>query len=108
MTDKLPEKRSEIILYPAEGGRHRIEVRFEDDTVWLSQRQLSNLYDVGIGTINHHIKEIYDDGELSLEATIRRYRIVQPEGGQRVERTVEHYNLDMILAVGYRVRSLNQ
>ncbi|MDO8971801.1 MAG: RhuM family protein, partial [Saprospiraceae bacterium] len=64
-----------------------------------------DLYQVGVNTINHHIKSIYDDGELSDEATIRQYRIVQTEGGREVRRRVEHYNLDMILAVGYWVRS---
>jgi len=108
MSDLLPdtpEKRSEIILYRTEDGQSRIQVRIEDETVWLSQRLLADLYQVGVNTINHHIKSINDDGELLPAATIRQYRIVQTEGSRQVERLVEHYNLDMILAVGYRVRS---
>jgi hypothetical protein len=102
---ELPEKRSEIALYRTEDGKNHIQVRFEDETVWLSQRLLADLFQVGVNTINHHIKGIYDEGELLPEATIRHYRIVQTEGGRQVERPIEHYNLDMILAVGYRVRS---
>jgi len=100
-----PQGGSEIILYQSEDGRSRIEVRMEGGTVWLSQRLIADLYQVGVGTINHHIKGIYEDQELSPGATIRSYRIVQTEGGRRVERLVEHYDLDLILAVGYRVRS---
>jgi hypothetical protein len=77
----------------------------EDDTVWLSQRQLADLYQVGVNTINYHIKQIYLDGELEQEATIRNYRIVQSEAKREVTRSVEFYNLEVILAVGYRVRS---
>ena len=95
----------EIILYQAEDGQTRIECRFAEKTVWLTQRLLADLYQVGVNTINHHIKEIYADGELTAVATIRQYRIVQTEGERRVERQVDHYNLEMILAVGYRVRS---
>jgi len=103
--DKLPEGHSQIILYQTEDGRSRIQVRMEAGTVWLSQRLLADLYQVGVNTINHHIKGIYGDRELSPEATIRQYRIVQTEGDRQVGRLVEHYNLDMILAVGYRIRS---
>jgi len=97
---KLPEGRSQIVLYQTEGGKSRVQVRMEAGTVWLTQRLLADLYQVGVNTINHHIKSIYEDGELLPEATIRQYRIVQTEGA----RQVEHYNLDMIPAVGYRIR----
>ena len=103
--EKPPEGRSQIVLYQTEDGRSCIQVRMEAETVWLSQRLLADLYHVGVNTINHHIKSIYEDGELLPEATIRQYRIVQTEGARQVRRQVEHYNLDMILAVGYRVRS---
>lgn len=103
--DNLPENNSEIILYQAEDGTSRIQVRIEDETVWLSQRLLAELFQVGVNTVNHHIKSIFDDGELLPEATIRQYRIVQTEGGRQIERLVEHYNLEMIIAIGYRVRS---
>ena len=100
-----PKSAGEIILYQTEDGRTRIECRFAEETVWLTQRLLADLYQVGVNTINHHLKRIYTEGELPPEATIRRYRIVQTEGGRTVERQVDHYNLEMILAVGYRVRS---
>jgi hypothetical protein len=96
---------SEIAIYQTKDGRSCIQVLIEGETVWLSQRLLADLYQIGVNTINHHIKSIYDDGELSRGATIRQYRIVQIEGSRQVERMVEHYNLDMILAIGYRVRS---
>ena len=108
MTDQAPHNTrpdSAIAIYQTEDGSSRIQVRIEDETVWLTQRLISDLYQVGVNTINHHIKGIYEDGELSSEATIRQYRIVQTEGKRQVRRLVEHYNLDMILAVGYRVRS---
>ena len=80
-------------------------VLLDGDTVWLTQKHLAELYQVGVNTINHHIKGIYGSDELFPEATIRKYRIVQTEGRRRVERLVDHYNLEMIIAVGYRVRS---
>ncbi len=100
-----PRPKGEIVVYRAAGGGNQIRVLLEGETVWLTQRLLSDLYQVGVNTINHHVKEIFEDGELSPGATIRRYRIVQTEGARQVERMVDHYNLDMILAVGYRVRS---
>lgn len=105
MTEKSGRE-SDIVIYQTDDGRSRIQVRVGEETVWLSQRLLSELYQVGVNTINHHIKSIYDDKELSPDATVRQYRIVQTEGGRQIERLVEHYNLDMILAIGYRVRSL--
>jgi hypothetical protein len=97
--------RSEIILYQTEDGKSRIEVRLQDETVWLSQKLMAELFQVGINTINYHIKEVYKEGELSSEATIRKYRIVQNEGPRQVSRQVDFYNLDVIISVGYRVRS---
>lgn len=72
-----PKSRGEIILYQTEDGRTRVECRFADENIWLTQRLLAELYQVGVNTINHHIKEILADGELTAEATIRNYRIVQ-------------------------------
>lgn len=86
---KLPEGRSQIVLYQTEEGSSRIEVRMEAGTVWLSQRLLADLYQVGVNTINDHIKRIYEDRELLPEATIRQYRIVQTEGDRQVARLVE-------------------
>ena len=98
-------RRGEILLYQTEDGRTRVECRFEDETIWLSQALMAELYQIGVGTVNHHLRAIYDDGELDPGATIRRYRIVRREGQREVTRQIEHYSLDAILAVGYRVRS---
>ena len=108
MTDHLPEKRtpsSEILFYQTEDGRNRIEVRLDENTVWLSQRLLAELFQKDVRTINEHIQNIYEEGELVPEATIRKFRIVQTEGKHEVERIVDFYNLDVIIAVGYRVKS---
>lgn len=95
----------EIILYTTPDGVARVEVFFQDETFWLSQRRLAELFAVEVNTINYHLKEIYKSGELKEEATIRKIRIVQTEGERRVSREVEFYNLDAIIAVGYRVNS---
>ena len=104
MSDE-PLPQSEIILYQTEDGRTRVQCRFEDETVWLTQKLMAELFQIGVGTVNHHLKAIFAEGELQTGATIRRYRIVQNEGGRQIGREVEHYNLDAILAVGFRVRS---
>ena len=96
---------SQIIIYQAENGRTKIEVTLEDETVWLTQKRMAELFQVGVNTINYHIKEIYKEGELAPESTIRKFRIVQKEGKRDVTRSIDFYNLDLILSVGYRVRS---
>lgn len=101
-----PPTTSEIVFYQGEDGRSRIQVRLDGGTVWLTQRLLADLYQVSVPTINEHLQNIFDEQELVPEATIRKFRIVQPEGKREVSRLVDHYNLDVILAVGYRVRSL--
>jgi hypothetical protein len=100
-----PEPQSSLILYQTEDGRTRIQCRFENETVWLTQALMAELFQIGVNTVNHHLKEIYDQGELPREATIRQYRIVRSEGRREVAREIEHYSLPAILAVGYRVRS---
>lgn len=109
MTENLPAPASgssgEFLLFQTEDGRTRIEVRLEDQTLWLSQRLIADLFQVSVKTANEHLVNIYDEGELAPAATIRKFRIVQTEGSRSVTRTVDHYNLDAILAVGYRVRS---
>jgi len=95
----------QILVYAAEDGRLKIDVRLEDESVWLTQRLMAELFQKDVRTINHHIQSIYDDGELVREATIRKYRIVQTEGSRDVSREIEYYNLDMIISVGYRVTS---
>jgi hypothetical protein len=105
MTDNLPQTQSHILIYQTEDGRTRIDVRLEDETVWLSQRLLAELFQKNVRTINEHIKNIYAEGELGPQSTIRKFRIVQTEGKRQVVRQVDFYNLDMIISVGYRVRS---
>lgn len=108
MTENLPAPGNpgEFLLFQTEDGRTRIEVRLEDQTLWLPQRMISDLFQVSVPTVNEHLKGVYDDGELDPAPTIRKFRIVQTEGSRSVSRIVDHYNLDAILAVGYRVRSL--
>ena len=105
MTKELPEKRSEIILYPTEDGRHRIEVRLEGESVWLTQIMMAELFQTTVPNANIHIRNILREHELRAGATIKEHLIVRREGPRQVERRVKFYNLDMILAVGYRVRS---
>jgi hypothetical protein len=101
-----PERPSgEIVLYRTEDGLSRIQVRLQDETVWLTQRALADLYEIATATVTHHISTIYDEVELAPEATTRQYLVVQDEGGRQVRRALDHYNLDMVLAIGYRVRS---
>jgi len=95
----------ELILYQGKGLQEPIQVRLAGETVWLSQKLIAELYGVSVSTINEHITHIFEDEELRPEATIRKFRIVQTEGTRQVGRLVDHYHLDMILAVGFRVRS---
>lgn len=97
---------SQLVIYRTEDGKIKLDVRFKDETVWLSQKQMGELFQVSIPTINEHIKTVYEDGELTPGATIRKFRIVQNEGIRQVSRMVDFYNLDMIISVGYRVKSL--
>jgi hypothetical protein len=98
-------REGEIILYTTPEGTARVEVFFQDETFWLSQRRMADLFGVEVPTINYHLKEIYKSGELREAATIRKIRIVQEEGKRPVAREVDYYNLDAIIAVGYRVNS---
>lgn len=97
--------RGEIVIYEPSEGQATVEVRLEDETVWLSQRQMSELFQKDVRTINEHIKTLYAEGELGHEATIRDFQIVQIEGKRRVKRSISFYNLDVIISVGYRVKS---
>lgn len=97
---------SELILYTTEDGGVSVRLRAEDGTVWLSQIDMAELFQTTVPNINQHIKGIYSEGELSSEATIKNYLIVRQEGKRKVQRPIKLYNLDMILAVGYRVRSV--
>lgn len=95
----------EIVLYQTDDGRTRVECRFVDETLWLSQSLIAELFQKDVRTVNEHLRNIFEEGELDAAATIRNFRIVRLEGAREVARHVEHYNLDAILAVGYRVRS---
>ena len=96
---------AEYLTYVASVGdiEDVFEVRYENENIWLTQKMLSTLYDVDVRTINDHIKKIYSDSELEETATIRKYRIVQIEGVRKVNREVNHYNLQMIIAIGFKV-----
>lgn len=94
-----------LILYTTEDGRSQIQLRADRDTVWLSQRQMAELFDVSQDNVGLHLKKIYEDGELVREATTEESSVVQTEGAREVRRPLTLYNLDAILAVGYRVRS---
>ena len=97
---------AEFLMFTAQAGEQSIEARYADETIWLSQKLMATLFDVGVNTINYHLKEIGDSGEIQLEATIRKFRIVQQEGVREVTRDVDFYNLDAIISVGYRVNSI--
>lgn len=105
MTDNLPETQSNILIYQSEDGQTRIDVQLIDETVWLTQKLMAELFQKNVRTINEHIKNIFSEGELDPESTIRKFRIVQKEGQRNVERLIDYYNLDVIISVGYRVRS---
>lgn len=98
---------AEYLTFVAATGDNpsRVELRYEDENVWLTQRMMAELYGVEIHTINEHIKKIYSDNELSEEATIRNFRIVQTEGSREVSRDVKHYSLQMIISVGFKVNN---
>ncbi len=96
---------SPIAIYQSADGSIAAEVRLEGETVWLSQKQMADLFDKNVPNINEHISNIYSEGELEPAATIRKFRIVRQEGSRQVEREIEHYNLDVIISVGYRVKS---
>jgi len=98
-------QKGEIVIYKSKEGPN-LKVRLEDETVWLSQKQMTLLFEKGVPTINEHIKNVYKEGELEEKSTIRNFRIVQNEGGRQVERDINFYNLDVIISVGYRVKSL--
>lgn len=96
----------EFLIFTAQSGEQSIEARYEDETVWLSQKLMATLFDVEVNTINYHLKEIFKSGELDENPTIRKFRIVQMEGKREVSREVDFYNLDAIISVGYRVNSI--
>lgn len=105
MAGDNPPLNHEILFYATPSGAVRVEVVFEEETFWLSQKKMAELFGVESHTITYHLKEIYNSGELKDLATTRKIRVVQPEGGRGVARGISLYNLDAIIAVGYRVNS---
>ncbi len=107
MSENLPEApQGEFVLFRSEDGQTRVECRFESDTLWLSQAEIANLYQVTPQAITQHVKAIYEEGELVQNSTCKSFLQVRQEGNRQVNRNTLHYNLSMILAVGYRVRSV--
>ena len=88
------EPKGELLVYRSEDGQIKLEVRLENETVWLTQKMMAELFQVGVNTINYHIKEIYECGELDREATIRKFRIVRMEDRRQVTRSVDFYNVE--------------
>jgi hypothetical protein len=106
MSDLTPQApQGEFVLFQAADGSTRVECRFESDTLWLTQALIAELYQKDVRTINEHLQNIYKEAEIDQNATIRNFRIVREEGSRQVSRNIDHYNLEAILAVGYRVRS---
>ena len=99
------ELQNQIIIYEGDDGGSRVEVKFEGETAWLTQAQLVELFQSSKANISEHIKNIYTEQELSPQATVRIFRTVQKEGVREVSRDIEHYNLDLIISLGYRVKS---
>ena len=97
---------AEFLIFTGQAGGQSIEARYEDETIWLSQKLMATLFDVDVRTVNEHLKNIYAQQELMPMATIRKFRIVQHEGNRQVSRAVDFYNLDAIISVGYRVNSV--
>lgn len=100
------EGRGEILLYQNTDGSIKVDVRIENETVWLTQEQLGLLFGKAKSTISEHIKNVFEEGELEATATVRNFRTVRLEGNRHVERDLEYYNLDVIISVGYWVKSL--
>ena len=97
---------SEIIIYQNTEGNIKVDVRLDDETVWLSQAQMGELFQKSKSTISEHIKNVFEEGELDTISTVRNFRTVQEEGNRNVERNIDFYNLDVVISVGYRVKSV--
>ena len=101
----MEENNNNIVIYQTDDGTTKIDVKLEDETVWLSQQQMADLYDTTKQNISLHIKNIFDEEELDINSTVKEFLTVQKEGNRKVERKVKYYNLDMILSLGYRIKS---
>ena len=102
----MSENNTELIIYQTEDGTTKIDVHMENETVWLSLDQMAELFQRDKSTISRHIKNVFADGELLEEATVANFATVQMEGSREITRNITHYNLDVIISVGYRVKSL--
>jgi len=102
----MSEPNNEILIYQNQDGKIKIDVRLEEETVWLTQEQMAKLFGKGRSTITEHINNVYNESELEENSTCRKFRQVRFEGNREVERDIEHYNLDVIISVGYRVKSV--
>ncbi|MDU9375459.1 hypothetical protein McpSp1_00330 [Methanocorpusculaceae archaeon Sp1] len=101
----MNNQENKIILYQDENGITKIFVRFSDEDLWLTENQIAEIYDTTQQNVNQHIKNIYADGELRTDSTYKKFLLVRTEGKRQVERSIDHYNLDMLIAIGYRVQS---
>jgi hypothetical protein len=114
MTDKnskdkklqIRNSTAEFLVFTNQNRTSTIEVRYEDESIWLSQKLMAELFDVEVNTINYHLKEVYKSSEIQEHGTVRKFRIVQQEGERQVNRDIDFYNLDAIISVGYRVNSV--
>ena len=97
---------AEFLIFEKQAHADSIEVRYEDDTLWLTQKMMGELFDVESNTITYHLQEVFKSGELDRESTARKFRVVQTEGNRQVSREIDHYNLDAVISVGYRVNSI--
>lgn len=105
LTEVSDPSKGQFLIYQAEDGELKIDVRLEEDSVWLTQQQIVQLFQSSKQNISHHINSIYEEGELAPEATVKKYLTVRQEGSRKVKRLLDYYNLDMIISVGYRVKS---
>ena len=96
---------ADVLTYICDNGKDAFEIRYEDENIWLTQKMMAELYGVDIADINHHIKKVFDDKELSESSTIKKYLIVQKEGSREISRNINHYNLQMIIAVGFKINN---
>jgi hypothetical protein len=103
---KQGESKGEIIVYQSDNGQVKLDVRLQEETVWLTQQMLAELFQTTVPNISMHIRNIYDEGELDPQSTIQKFLTVRPEGKRYVKRNLDHYNLDIIISVGYRVKSV--
>jgi len=105
MNSKIYQQKSQFIIYKTEDGQTKIDVRFDNETVWLTQQAIVELFQTTKQNIGQHISNILDEAELRADRTVKKFFTVQKEGPRDVSREVEYYNLDMIISVGYRVKS---